>query len=82
MSKVRFDAVKWIRMVTPMLASAVMIVTTSGDAAAKHRGHIVHHRCGCHVVRLAQVVPPRAPSLGAMRYYGGPKSPMWRAPTE
>jgi hypothetical protein len=30
----------------------------------------------------AQLVPQQQVRLGAMRYYGGPKSPMWRGPAE
>ena len=60
-----------------LLAAAVMVTVTGGDALAKHRRHIVRHHCACHrvMVTRAAVAPP---ALGQMRYYGGPKSPMWR----
>ena len=67
-----------------VVLGAILAVATSGEAAAKHRkGHLhyahVHHSiAGSH----AQLLPQQAARLGAMRYYGGPKSPMWRGPAE
>jgi hypothetical protein len=67
-----------------VVLGAILAVTTSGEAAAKHRkGHLhyatVHHSiAGSH----AQLLPQQLARLGAMRYYGGPKSPMWRGPVE
>jgi hypothetical protein len=67
-----------------IVAGAILTIATSGEAAAKHRkGHLhhahVHHSIGrSHAQPLLQQ-PAR---LGAMRYYGGPKSPMWRGPVE
>jgi hypothetical protein len=80
MSNFYLVAMRLIRMA--MLASAVMIVATPSEAAAKHHRHVAHHRCGCHMVQVAQFVAPPTPRLGPMRYFGGPKSPMWRAPIE
>ena len=63
---------------------AILAVATSGEAAAKRRkGHLhyahVHHSiAGSH----AQLLPQQPARLEAMRYYGGPKSPMWRGPAE
>ncbi len=67
-----------------VVLGAILAVATSGEAAAKHRkGHLhyahVHHSvAGSH----AQLLTQQAARLGAMRYYGGPKSPMWRGPAE
>jgi hypothetical protein len=60
------------------LVAAVLTVGVCGDAAAK-----THHKRHLHVRHAvsesyAQFVPPQPVRLGAMRYYGGPKSPMWR----
>ncbi len=61
------------------LAAVVIVVGTSGEAtAAKHRKHFARHCSAyCHV---HVATAPSAPQRGPMRYYGGPKSPMWRAP--
>jgi hypothetical protein len=67
-----------------VVLGAILAVATSGEAAAKHRkGHLhyahVHHSIeGSH----AQLLPQQPARPGAMRYYGGPKSPMWRGPAE
>jgi hypothetical protein len=66
------------------LLATVLTVGICGDAAAKtHRAHIRHW----HARRLifesrAQQVSQLPVRLGVMRYYGGPKSPMWRGPVE
>jgi hypothetical protein len=61
--------------------AAAMILTAcfAGDAAARHRVHIAHFRGLNARAQYVQGVPVRQ-SAGpvAMRYYGGPKSPMWR----
>jgi hypothetical protein len=67
-----------------IVVGAILAIATSGEVAAKHRkGHLhyahVHHWiAGSH----AQALPQKPVRLGAMRYYGGPKSPMWRGPVE
>jgi len=40
--------------------------------------HVHHSIAGSY----AQILPQQPARLGAMRYYGGPKSPMWRGPAE
>ena len=35
-----------------------------------------------HLAAAPSVSPEHQPGLGPMRYYGGPKSPIWRAPAE
>jgi hypothetical protein len=67
-----------------VVLGAILAVATSGEAAAKHRkGHLnyahVHHSIAGS---YAQILPQQPARLGAMRYYGGPKSPMWRGPAE
>jgi hypothetical protein len=51
----------------------------AGEAAAKHRRHVVHHHgLSKQTVNARAAVLPQSTSTGMMRYYGGPKSPMWR----
>jgi hypothetical protein len=45
----------------------------SGEAAAKHRSHPVLHAHG----QLTQTASVQETARPVMRYYGGPKSPMW-----
>jgi hypothetical protein len=45
----------------------------SGEAAAKHRSHAALH-AHRQIIQMAAVQEPARP---VMRYYGGPKSPMW-----
>lgn len=70
------------RMTAVVVGAAVVIAGSSVEATARHRKHLTRHHCACHAVHLVQVTPAVAPRLGPMRYYGGPKSPMWRAPVE
>jgi hypothetical protein len=62
-----------------ILAVAAMSLTVPGEAAAKRWRHIAHHHVWSKQAKNAQAaMPPQTTSLGSMRYYGGPKSPMWR----
>jgi hypothetical protein len=68
------------RIVTSALLAATAIAAVSSDALAR-RG--VHHRARFgkrhlpnHFVR--DDPPQTTVNLPPMRYYGGPKSPMWR----
>jgi len=56
----------------------VVKLRVSGEAAAKHLKHR-HHQIVSFQVQNAQASLGESSHLGAMRYYGGPKSPMWRA---
>ena len=63
------------------LIAAGLTAGISGDATAKaYKRHLHAH----HFISesRAQPVPQQPVRLGAMRYYGGPKSPMWRGPVE
>jgi len=63
------------------LAAAVLSAGLCGDASAGiHKGR-VHARSAFYESR-AQLVSPAPIQPGPMRYYGGPKSPMWRGPAE
>jgi hypothetical protein len=58
------------------LVAAIVTAGFSSDALAAHKGHWRVH--GSVNESRAQLVsqPPAQPEQ--MRYYGGPKSPMWR----
>jgi hypothetical protein len=66
------------------LVTLVATMLTAGpgsDALAKaHKGRL-HARSAVYESQ-AQLVAQPATHLGPMRYYGGPKSPMWRGPAE
>jgi hypothetical protein len=71
-----------------MLVAAILTAGTSGEALARsgkrhmHARDIARHKCGgASITPHESVLQPRV-LLGPMRYYGGPKSPMWRAPAE
>jgi hypothetical protein len=64
-----------------VLVGAILTAGISDDAVAKvHKGRL-HVRSSISESR-AQVVPQQPARLGPMRYYGGPKYPMWRGPVE
>ena len=84
------------QIVLSILVGAIMTAGICGDAVARshrvrlaHRVHLVRkvhlaHRSHWHTSH-AQAVPfvsQQPVRLGPMRYYGGPKSPMWRGPAE
>jgi hypothetical protein len=61
--------------------AAAMILTAglAGDAAARHRVHAAHFRGLNARAQYVQSLPVQANAgPAAMRYYGGPKSPMSR----
>jgi hypothetical protein len=63
-----------------VLAVAITTAIMPGEAAAKRPGHMAHHHRDLSVdVQSAQASLPRSVAPGTMRYYGGPKSPMWRS---
>jgi hypothetical protein len=63
------------------LVAAILTVGICGDAVAQvHKGRLHVHR-SIYGSR-AQLILQQPAKPGSMRYYGGPKSPMWRAPGE
>jgi hypothetical protein len=65
------------------LVAAILTVWMGGDAFARiHKRHWRAHARGMAYASLAQLVSQQPVRLGPMRYYGGPKSPMWRGPVE
>jgi hypothetical protein len=63
------------------LVAIVLAIGICGDAAATtHKRH--WHAHSSSYESRAQLVSQQPTRLGPMRYYGGPKSPMWRGPVE
>jgi hypothetical protein len=61
------------------MVAVVAIIGAPADAATlKHRKHVVHHHRRHASVQMVQAAAPQPTTFGPMRYYGGPKSPMWR----
>ncbi len=59
------------------LAVAILTAGFCGDASAKaHKGRL--HVSSSVYESNAQLISPQPAQPGQMRYYGGPKSPMWR----
>jgi hypothetical protein len=68
-----------------ILVGTMLIVGSCGDAVAKAgqaRRHARYESCGRDSPKHLQLVTQQPVRLGPMRYYGGPKSPMWRGPIE
>jgi hypothetical protein len=79
MSIVRVRSTGIAKIGLAMLAAAAMSLMVPGEAAAKRSRHIAHHHVLSKQTKNAWVaMPPQTTRLGSMRYYGGPKSPMWR----
>jgi hypothetical protein len=67
-----------VRIGFATLVAAIVTAGFSGNAVAAHKGH--RHVHGAVYESHAQMVTQQPAQLGSMRYYGGPKSPMWRGP--
>jgi hypothetical protein len=68
---------KTVRIGFVTLAVTTLIAGFCGDASAKaHKGRLPVNSSVYE--SNAQLVSPPPAQLGQMRYYGGPKSPMWR----
>jgi len=77
MSILRIDSKKVSRLGLAVLTSAMLATATPGEASAKHVRHIAHQHAHKQV-QTGQTESAQPSNLGVMRYYGGPKSPMWR----
>jgi hypothetical protein len=76
----------------PVLAAIILTAGICGDAVAKTGKGRLHVRHLAAQNLAAQNLPAEGHGgepakseqvrLGPMRYYGGPKSPMWRGPVE
>jgi hypothetical protein len=75
---------RWVSIGFVTLVATVLSFGICGVAVAKvhkvHKEHL-HARSSTYGSR-AQLVPEQPVRRGPMRYYGGPKSPMWRGPVE
>lgn len=63
------------------LVATILTAGICGDAVAKVHKARLHAHSAIYESR-AQLAPqaPTPAQPGGMRYYGGPKSPMWRGP--
>jgi hypothetical protein len=59
------------------LVTAILALAISGDVVAKASKPRLHQRSLMAQDRMEDSAKPATP--GPLRYYGGPKSPMWRA---
>jgi hypothetical protein len=71
-----YTSARSVRIGFVTLVAAILTVAICGDAAAKAHRHAHRAVLESH----AQLVSPQPTQPGPMRYYGGPKSPMWRGP--
>ena len=77
MSMFGIDSRNSLRIGVACLAAVSLIGSVPTEASAKHFKHVAHHRAHKQV-ETVQTAADTGSNLGAMRYYGGPKSPMWR----
>jgi hypothetical protein len=64
-----------------ILTAAIVSAGFSGNAVARtHKGHWQVHKAIYE--SRAPVASQHPAGFGSMRYYGGPKSQMWRGPIE
>ncbi|NEU94408.1 hypothetical protein [Bradyrhizobium uaiense] len=84
MRRLRFHAKGRSGIRLAIHVGVLLAVGAGGEAMAKSRRHGHAHRPHRDSVHTAAVPAPVQPALhlGPMRYYGGPKSPLWRAPLE
>jgi len=71
-----------------IFTGAILTAGMCDDAVAKvHKRHLhvrgfLSESRGRQAAKCAQFPSLQPARLGPMRYYGGPKSPMWRGPAE
>ena len=66
-----------------LAAAMILAAGLADDAAAGHRAHTAHfHRLNARAQYVQSVPLQGNAAPTAMRYYGGPKSAMWRGPVE
>jgi hypothetical protein len=74
-----FGIGKFARVGGVVFAAAVATASVLGGAAAKHIKHHHQQQTVNLQVQNAQASLDESSHLSTMRYYGGPKSPMWRS---
>jgi hypothetical protein len=82
MKKLLLTDVALRRWALVVLVATIQTVGICGDAIAKTGKGNLHARNLASEGRGAEPVNSVQARLGPMRYYGGPKSPMWRGPVE
>jgi hypothetical protein len=65
------------RIASVTLVAAIAVVALSSEAFARRGVHHAHRWHKHHYV-VRDDPPQTTVNLPPMRYYGGPKSPMWR----
>ena len=69
-----------------VLFGALLTTMAGGEALARHHSGRLHaarlHAHHGFASSHAELASPQPSRLGPIRYYGGPKSPMWRGPAE
>jgi hypothetical protein len=82
MSETGTESMQLMRIGCFALLTAMLAAWISGEAVAKARLRLHHARNSLLDARVTQpvVLAPQPPgsTSGTARYYGGPKSPMWR----
>jgi hypothetical protein len=61
-----------------LIAAACAVGSVPIEAAARHNRHVAHPRYWGIRAQDALVLAVEPTHPGPIRYYGGPKSPMWR----
>jgi hypothetical protein len=72
------DVVQLIRLGSFALLAAILAAWISGEALAKAAVRLHHAQRSLYDAHATLPASGEQPS--PMRYYGGPKSPMWRGP--
>ena len=79
---IRIDLSRALRIGSGILTAAMLVGSYPVEAAAarhRYRKHVVRDHTVRQPARNAEAsAVPQAIGPGPMRYYGGPKSPMWR----
>jgi hypothetical protein len=72
------------RIAFVIFTATILTVGSCGDVAAgqSKRYMLAHGFVSQHIAKTVQPVSQQPVRPGLMRYYGGPKSLMWRGPAE
>jgi hypothetical protein len=77
-----------VRIGLGIIVAVIFVAGINGEALSKsgkrhwHARHFVTQSRCKESAKWLQSAPQQPVRFGPMRYYGGPKSPMWRAPVE
>lgn len=70
------------RAVRIVIAVAVVVMLTGGAVSSVQARHATRWRSHDIMGAPQRITNGMSGNLGPMRYYGGPKSPMWRGPVQ